>query len=252
MQPIVQHPLYVFIVSLVVLWVAMWFGGSILSRRRPVNKDVQTDFSVIQNTVLTMLGLIIGFTFSMAIGRYDQRKTLEEGEANAIGTEYVRADLLPAVNAAAVRLLLKEYLENRIQNYIADETELGPIDQRATVLQNKLWAEVAQVAVVQQTPINALAAAGMNDVLNAQGYAQAASLNRIPRAAWMLLFGMAISANLLVGYGAHSFKSHQAIFFVLPFVVSLAFYMIADIDSPRGGMIRVVPQNLQILLGSMP
>ena len=122
MQPIVQHPLYVFIVSLVVLWVAMWFGGSILSRRRPVNKDVQTDFSVIQNTVLTMLGLIIGFTFSMAIGRYDQRKTLEEGEANAIGTEYVRADLLPAVNAAAVRLLLKEYLENRIQNYIADET----------------------------------------------------------------------------------------------------------------------------------
>ena len=58
---------------------------------------------------LTLLGLIIGFSFSMAISRYDQRKVYEEAEANAIGTEYVRADLLPAGDAARVRALLRDY-----------------------------------------------------------------------------------------------------------------------------------------------
>ncbi len=251
MHPIVQHPFYVFLFSIIVLWIAIWFGGAILSQRLPISKDVHADFSVIQTTVLTMLGLIIGFTFSMAIARYDQRKTLEEGEANAIGTAYLRADLLPAASAPRVRALLKEYVGLRIQHYEIDEADLPPVNQRIAALQDTLWAEVAQVAVVRQTPVDALVAAGMNDVLNAQGYAQAASLNRIPRAAWLLLFGIAVSANLLVGYGAHRFRSHQAIFLILPFVVSLAFLLIADIDSPRGGVIRIAPQNLQILQQSM-
>jgi hypothetical protein len=72
-----------------------------LQRRRPID-DALENFRVVQGAVLTLLALIIGFTFSMAIGRYDQRKNLEEAEANAIGTEYVRADLLPAADAAKV------------------------------------------------------------------------------------------------------------------------------------------------------
>src|SRR5882672_6769155 len=78
---------------------------------------MRPDFSVILAASLTLLGLIIGFSFSMATARYDMRKTYEEAEANAIGTEYVRADLLGPAEASQLRGLLKQYTELRIQAY---------------------------------------------------------------------------------------------------------------------------------------
>ena len=87
----------VFLPSVLLLWLAAQYGSLLgLRRRRPLKDDVREDFGVIQAATLTLLGLIIGFSFSMAITRYDLRKNYEEAEANAIGTEYVRADLLPA------------------------------------------------------------------------------------------------------------------------------------------------------------
>jgi hypothetical protein len=116
----------------------------------------------------------------MAVGRYDQRKNLEEEEANAIGTEYVRAELLPAAAAVQVRALLKSYLEQRIIFYTEREEEvLRRNAARTAELQRELWKAVSEVAAERQTPTIALAAMGMNDVLNSQGYTQAAWWNRI-------------------------------------------------------------------------
>ena len=70
-------------------------------RRRPVRKDEREDLDIVQTAILTLLALIIGFSFSMAVSRYDVRKTYWEAEANAIGTEYLRADLLPVESVAA-------------------------------------------------------------------------------------------------------------------------------------------------------
>ncbi len=88
----------------------------------------------------------------------------------------------------------------------------------------------------------ALVAAGMNDVINAQGYTQAAFWNRIPLGAWAMMGLMAIACNLLVGYGER--RKGELFLFILPVVVSISFYLIADLDSPRGGIIHVRPQNL--------
>ena len=85
-----QHPLFIFAASLAALSATVWIAGSIPNRFRHEGAQNREDFNVIQGVTLTLLGLIIGFTFSMAIGRYDQRKVLEEAEANAIGTAYVR------------------------------------------------------------------------------------------------------------------------------------------------------------------
>src|SRR5256886_2220479 len=92
------------------------------------------------------------------------------------------------------------------------------------------------------TAVVALVISGMNDVLNSQGYTQAAWWNRIPLAAWALMAAIAVCCNLLVGYGARRRDWH--IFLILPIAVSLAFFLISDIDSPRGGAIRVAPHNL--------
>jgi hypothetical protein len=88
----------------------------------------------------------------------------------------------------------------------------------------------------------------MNDVLNSQGYTQAAWWNRIPMAAWAMTGLIAVAANLMVGYGA---RRRRVMLLVLPIVVSIASLLIADIDSPRGGIIHVLPQNLQSLSQSI-
>jgi hypothetical protein len=174
-------------------------------------------------------------------------------EANAIGTEYVRADLLPAADGAKVRALLRNYLDQRIAFYSTrDEQQIRQINARTAQLQAELWTAVAVPAVARPEPVVALAVSGMNDVLNSQGYTQAAWWNRIPAAAWGLMAAIAVCCNLLVGYGARSTKTEGALFLVLPFVVSVAFFLIADIDSPRGGIVRVHPQNLTSLAESLP
>ena len=246
-----QHPLLVFAISIVVLWLAAWSGAFLRGKARfDVSKDLREDFNVILAATLTLLGLIIGFSFSMATTRYDLRKNYEEAEANAIGTEYVRADLLPQADAARVRALLRQYTDLRIQFYnTVDRTQLPRVNQDTAEVQNQLWEAVTGPANAQPTPVRALAVAGMNDVLNSQGYTQAAWWNRIPTAAWGMMVVIAILSNMLLGIGAH--HAEFKLFAVVPLVVAVAFLLIADIDSPRGGIIRVRPQNLESLHSSL-
>ena len=235
----------VFALAFFALWLSARIGSFFQKRRQKLEEDMSEDFGVILTATLTLLGLIIGFSFSMAIGRYEQRKNYEEEEANAIGTEYVRADLLPAADAAKVRALLRNYLDQRILSYeTRDEQQLRQINANTAQLQSELWSAVQAPAAAQPTPVVALAISGMNDVLNSHGYTQAAWWNRIPLAAWGLMAAIAICCNLLVGYGARHAEGEGILMLVIPLVVSIAFFLIADIDSPRGGVILVQPQNL--------
>src|SRR3954467_345358 len=114
---LMSYPILLFIEAFLVMWASAW-GGVLLHKRRPeLQTEDREDYGVILAAALTLLGLIIGFTFSMAVTRYDLRKTYEEEEANAIGTEYLRAELLPAEGAGKVRSLLVSYLGKRIEYY---------------------------------------------------------------------------------------------------------------------------------------
>jgi len=247
-----DYPRIFFLFTLVLLWLSAQVG-IYLRRFRTLKDDERDDFNTVQAATLTLLGLIIGFSFSMAISRYDQRKNYEEAEANAIGTEYVRAGLLPAADAARVRGQLRRYLELRILYYqTRNDRELQQIDADTAQLQNEMWSAVQVPAVAQPSPVIALAVAGMNDVLNSQGYTQAAWWNRIPTSAWALMIAMAICCNVLIGYGARGAGVKSGLLIVLPLVAAVAFLLIADIDSPRRGFIHVVAQNLVSLLDSLP
>lgn len=252
MVNITSYPALVFVISFVVLAISARLGVFFSQRQHSLEGEVREDFGVIQAATLTLLGLIIGFTFSMALNRYDQRKNYEEEEANAIGTEFARASLLPAEASANVRALLVGYLDQRIAFYqTRDSEELAKINAQTEKLQSDLWTAVQKPAVVQPSPLIALAVSGMNDVLNSQGYTQSAWWNRIPVAAWGLMGLIAICSNLLVGYGARKPKEEVRMLLILPLIVAVAFFLIADIDSPRGGLIHVVPQNLISLAQSL-
>jgi hypothetical protein len=212
-----------------------------------MSEEQKDDLSLILAASPTLLALIIGFSFSMATNRYDQRKNFEEAEANAIGTEYLRADLLSSADAAKVRKLLSDYTHQRILFYTnTDDAQRARIDERVNQ-EADLWAAVRGAVAAQPTPFAALVLAGMNDVLNSQGYTQAAYWNRIPTAAWYLLAAIALCCNVLLGY---RMQTIGRLALVLPLVVSISLLLIADIDAPRHGLIHVSPQNLESLAKS--
>jgi len=226
----------------------VWFGNVFLSRFRTKDTETSTDLGIIQTATLSLLALIIGFTFSMAIDRHDQRKVLEEGEANAIGTEFLRTDLLPPDVAIATKKLLLEYVDQRILFYSKQSHEkVVEIRSKTDLLQTALWNQITPSVRAQPNASLTLVAAGMNDVINAQGYVQASWWNRIPATAWALMTAIALCANLLVGFGARNFKKNIGLFMIFPLVISVSFFLIADIDSPRGGVIRVEAKNLVAL-----
>jgi hypothetical protein len=186
----------------------------------------------------------------MAISRYDLRKGLEEAEANAIGTAYLRAGLMPDSQAATAQNALKRYLDQRIRYYFTtDQGELARIAVERAKLEADLWSSARSMAAAQPTPISALVASGLNDVFNSADTTAAAWLDRIPIPAWWLLVMVALGANITLGFGAKRFNS--PLLLVVPLTAAVSFFLIADIDSPRGGVVQVPPENLNRLAASL-
>ncbi|SAK75465.1 hypothetical protein AWB76_04912 [Caballeronia temeraria] len=113
------------------------------------------------------------------------------------------------------------------------------INTTTAQLQSKLWTAARSGANAQPSPLTALATAGMNDVINTQGYTQAAWWNHIPALAWALMVIIGFFCNVLIGYGTRSSRPGRRFLMIMPLNVSISFTLIADIDSPRNGLIRV-------------
>jgi hypothetical protein len=250
MSSLLNLPIGLFGATFFILVLSAQAGALLQKTFGELREDNREQFAFVLTATLTLLGLIIGFAFSMSVSRYDQRKTYEEEEANSIGTEYFRCDLLAAPEAVGVRALLTQYLKQRIRFYEThDANSLGPIDSETSALQQRMWSVVQNTAVSRPLVTLGLVVAGLNDVINSRGYTEAAWLNRIPVAAWVLMAIIAIFSNLLLGYGTT--RRRSLLLLVLPLVIAVAFLLIAEIDSPRGGLIRVQPIDLLNLVHSL-
>ena len=252
MSQIVRFPLLVLALAFVTLWLSAKLGATLRRRRHPEEVE-REDFDVIVAGTMTLLALIIGFSFSMASSRY--RSTQEprgvRGRAQSVRSTSGQT-FCPPDDAAKARSLLRNYLDQRISFYeTRNDRQLRQIAATTAQLEAALWSTVRVPAEAQPTPVITTAVTGMNDVLNSKGHTQAAWLNRIPIAAWGLMTAIAICCNLLVGYGAHRGEAKAMLLLVLPLVVSISFALIANIDSPRGGIVRVHPQNLTSLSQSL-
>jgi hypothetical protein len=248
---LLNNPLHLFLFSFISLWLCIWIGGYGLSWKHKSQEGTMQDFQSIQTATLTLLSLIIGFTFSMSIARYDLRKALEEAEANALGTLYMRVEILPEANKTSIQKNLRIYAQERINYYsTVDSTDLQKTSSTIAKIQGDLWSEIIPFVKNNAGPTYALLMSGMNEVENTLGDTNAAWKNRIPTVAWMLLGIIAICSNLLIGFNSKNFKNDRIFFLFFPFVVATSFYLIAEIDSPRGGIIKVEPENLQRLIVS--
>src|SRR6188472_1430501 len=135
LKDVTNQPLLVFAVSFGGMALAAWLGAWAGVARR-IDAEAREQFGIVRAAALTLLALFIGFTFSMALSRYEQRKNDEAAETKAIETAYLRADLLPPSEAATVRALLLAYLDQRIAFYsISGEDRLREVDRETARLQ---------------------------------------------------------------------------------------------------------------------
>src|SRR5215471_10604802 len=114
MSRLTDSPFLTLVVSFLTFWACAWIGARVLGRYASEGQHAREDFRTVLAACLTLLGLIVGFSFSMAVSRYDLRRIAESAEAGAIGTEYARADLLPPSEAETTRQLLRSYLSERL------------------------------------------------------------------------------------------------------------------------------------------
>jgi hypothetical protein len=137
-----DNPFAIFAVAFVAQVIAALVGDLLRKRAHSFQQGERHDFGTVQNAALTLLGLIIGFSFSMAVTRYDQRKAPEEAEANAIGTEYLRANLLPDDSAVRTCDLLRKYVALRVAFYQEDGLRpAAEIGQQTASVQGTLWSQ---------------------------------------------------------------------------------------------------------------
>jgi len=247
---LVDHPLAFFVATFSLLVVSTRIGVLARMRGHKLTSADRAEFDLVRNAMFTLLGLMVGFAISMAVSRYDLRESYEEAEANAIGTEYLRLDLMPPEVSAPARALLRTYVGERIAFYRdRDPDRQAKNDVQTAETMNALWAAIAPEAKASQTQITALVASGMNDVLNSQGYTLAAWRNRLPIEVWLLLILIAAGCNFLIGFGAE--RLSPATHAILPVTAALAFLLIADVEGPHNGLVQVQPVNLDDLAAAM-
>lgn len=223
------------------------------SRRR--NPDVAKDHGgSVQGAVLGLLGLLLGFSFAMAVGRYEARRDLVLQEANSIGTTWLRADFLPGSHAQEVKELLARYTRIRIAGFpLADDLEAVK-RQRAEVaeIHKALWTHANAAVAEKSTPAVVSFVTSLNETIDLDSSRLAARRNHVPGAVWLLLLVVSASSAWASGYGS-GVHGTRSLFnqFVFPVLIGIVITLIADIDRPAKGLVGISQVPLEDLLESI-
>jgi len=208
------------------------------------------------SATLGLLALLVGFTFALALGRHESRRLLIVSEANAIGTTYLRAQLLPEPYRARLAEQLRVYTDARIAIARAGEDAAALARAQATTdsLQGAMWATtMAGIPLVTSPPAGALLVSSMNEVIDVVGQRRAEVSARLPASVLLTLVLYAlITAGMLGLVSSDSGARRERVLSVILLVlVTLALRLILDLDRPRSGYIIVSQVPLTSLRASM-
>jgi hypothetical protein len=225
-------------------------GGSIeagyrLGRRR-LKKAPESKFEgagAVESSVFAILGLILAFTFTGTLARYESRVKLILQEANAIGTAYLRLDLLPKESQDKLRPLYREYTQSRINvfKYYDDLQRSDSYFRQSLNLQNQIWDIANATVLIDKTPgIMTLVLSSTNDMIDVANERLQATRTRPPVIVYILLFTLAWASAFLVGQSM-SVNQRRPLFYMVIFCVTISAitYIILDLEFPRFGLIKI-------------
>lgn len=223
------------------LAVGRWIGKRIIARHGP---SAAPTIGSLETAVFALLGLIIAFTFSGALSRFDTRRAQIVDEANAIGTAYLRIQLVPASVQPKLRETFRSYVDSRIETYrrLPDLVAAKAALARSEDLQGEIWSQAVAAVRMPGSPPAAelLVLPAFNEVFNFTTIRTSATLMHPPAIVYAMLIGLALAAALLAGYQTAGEKAydwmHQLGF---AGIVALTVYVILDIEYPRLGFVRI-------------
>src|SRR5882757_5986377 len=208
--------------------------------------------SAIEGAIFGLFGLLLAFTFSGAISRFDTHRQLLRQEANDIGTAYLRLDLLPPQAQPELRQLFRDYTTSRLHMYDKVGTEISPQTAR---LQREIWQRAIAASSVQGVNPDAakLLLPAINDMIDITSTRQNAFNMHPPDVVFLLLFAFSGVAALMAGYSMKPGPRDWVYAITLALAVTLTVYTILDVEYPRRGLIRLreLDQTLLSLRDSM-
>jgi hypothetical protein len=251
-----MNELLLFLVLVVIYWAATEVGYRLGIRRHATCTDAdRSHASSLQSALLGLLALLLGFSFAMAVARFDARKALVLQEANAIGTTYLRAGFLAPEQAVQARKLLRTYVDSRLEFVAAKEDMLDVHKAFATAgaLQEQLWS-IANAAVAQdpRSVPAGLFVQTLNDVIDVSEARRTAFTNHVPGAVLALLVAVSCGAMGFIGFGC-GLGGRRGQLSTTTFTVlsALVLVIILDIDRPRHGLITVNQGSMLRLKASL-
>lgn len=215
-------------------------AGYIGGKRKQRGEADRGQVGAVQAGLLGLLGLLLGFSFAGAAGRFGERGALVVREANALGTAYLRCDLLPDAQRDEARALLRSYAELRIEMGRAVGTPgSAEIGARMIALQERLWS--AAVGGVRANPAATMAVLPpINEVIDHYTDRQAALRRHLPPLVMGLLIACALIGTFSIGFGnGLSGKRHAVMTAAFTLLVAAALWTTIDLDYPRRGLIQV-------------
>ena len=229
-----------------------WAAGRWMGRRARARKD-QLLASKFDDASLALLGLLLAFTFSMAIGKHDQRRVMVVTDSDAIGDFYTCASLLKEPVRTKLQSVIREYTKSRLQvaSQRTDKETFERVLQEFQQSHAQMTDLVAQ-AVNDGTPIAVPLTNTLNEVTSSHAARLAAARDRLPAVIVLLLFTSAVVATLLVGREQGA-AGKTAVAGTVSFIilVSFAVYVTLDLNQPMRGLITPSQEPFQRLLASM-
>jgi hypothetical protein len=221
-------------------------------RRRRSDQEKEAPVGAIVGSTLGLLAFMLAFTFGLAASRFDARRMVVLEESNAIGTSYLRAGLLPAPNSVEIRRLFREYVDVRLQAIQPGAT--AEAISKSADLHGALWLQATEVAAKDpHSIVTGLFVQSLNEVIDLHSKRVMFALqNRIPELVWLALYFIAILSMAALGYQEGLAGSRRTLAVIaLALTFSAVMLLIADLDRPQEGLLRVSQRAMDDLRNSL-
>ncbi len=222
----------------------LFLGYKYSSKYKSSRKDQkESSMKIIEGSMLALLGLLLAFTFSSAVNKFDQRRTLIIDETNAIGTFYLRLDLLSIESKETAKKMLKTYLDLHIKAYQAlpDIQEAEYYLGESHKYQIKIWNEVTSSCATMKNRYSCmLIIPALNQVIDIENMRIKNMQLHPPKYIFVLLIFVSLVATFFIGSHISSRKETSIVHIVFySLIISLIIFTIIDMEYPRLGFIRV-------------
>jgi hypothetical protein len=217
--------------------------------------DSKVHVNTTQSSTLGILALLLAFTFSLSLQRFDTRSDAVVDEANAIGTAYLRAQLLPPALRKDVQGLLRDYVDLRVRADAVStvHAEWGVLVAQATRVQSALWDDARRAAEIDPNPVTSgLFIQSLNDLIDSFGRRDAALNRHVPQVVLWLLFVTFLITALIFGFAAGvGGRRPSPVSFAMVALIVVLIFVVIDLDRPRRGLITVSEKSLLDLQASI-